>query len=131
MTGGVASLTVTLKVQLCELPAASVAVAVTIVVPTGKTEPDAGLLMTVGTPQLSVAFTVKFTVAEHEPEGAFTVISAGQEIFGFCVSLTVTLKVHDGPAELVQVTIVSPTPKNEPEGWSHVTVPQPAPEGSV
>ena len=50
---------------------------------------------------------------------------------GACVSFTVTLKVQVGPAELVQVTAVVPTAKKEPEGWSHVTVPQPAPEGPV
>ena len=105
--------------------------AVTVVVPTGKTEPDAGLLTTVGTEQLSLAVTVKLTAAEHVPDGALTVMLAGQVMVGSCVSLTVTLKLQVGPAELVQVTIVSPTGKKDPEGWSHVTVPQPAPEGSV
>ena len=47
-----------------------------------------------------------------------------------CVSLTVTLKLQLGPAELVQVTVVSPTGKKDPEGWSHVTM-QLSPEGSV
>jgi len=41
ITGGVMSLTVTVKLQLDELPAASVAVACTVVVPTGKLEPEA------------------------------------------------------------------------------------------
>src|SRR5258707_725693 len=50
---------------------------------------------------------------------------------GLSVSFTVTLKEQLGPAELVQVTAVIPTAKKEPEGWSQVTVPQPAPEGSV
>jgi hypothetical protein len=48
---------------------------------------------------------------------------------GACVYLTVTLKLQVVPAELVQVTIVSPTGKKDPERWSHVKVPQPAPEG--
>jgi hypothetical protein len=51
ITGGVTSLTVTVKLQLVVLPAASVAVAVTVVVPTGKTEPEAGLLTIVGAEQ--------------------------------------------------------------------------------
>ena len=38
-----ASTTVTVKVQLAVFPAASVAVAVTVVVPTGKKLPDTGL----------------------------------------------------------------------------------------
>ena len=116
MTGGVTSLTVTLKVQLFVFPAASVAVAVTVVVPTGKTEPDAGLLTIVGAPQLSLPVTVKFTTAEQVPTGALTVISAGQEMLGSSSSVTLTVKLQLGPAELVQVTVVSPTPKKDPEG---------------
>jgi hypothetical protein len=64
-----------LKLQLTVLPAASVAVAFTIVVPNGKTEPDALLVTIVGIPQLSLAVTIKLTAAEHEPDGAFTVMS--------------------------------------------------------
>ena len=131
MTGASTSLTVTVKLQLRELLAASVAVATTVVVPNGKTEPDAGLLTTVGTEQLSLAATVKLTEAEHVPGLASTVMFAGHIMVGACVSLTVTLKLQVGPAELVQVTIVTPTGKKDPEGWSHVTVPQPGPEGAA
>ena len=49
--------TVTVKLQVLELPVRSVAWALTVVVPTGKTEPEAGLLVTVGVEQLSVAVT--------------------------------------------------------------------------
>jgi hypothetical protein len=52
--GAMTSLTVTVNVQVPVLPDASVAVQVTVVVPTGKLEPDAGAHMTVGVPQLSV-----------------------------------------------------------------------------
>ena len=52
------SLTVTVNIQVDLLPAASVAVAVTVVVPLGKTDPEAGLETTVRLEQLSVAFTV-------------------------------------------------------------------------
>jgi hypothetical protein len=52
--GGVRSLTVTVKVHVPVLPDASVAVQVTVVVPTGKLDPDAGAHMTVGVPQLSI-----------------------------------------------------------------------------
>jgi hypothetical protein len=51
-------LTVTVNVQVDLLPAASVAFAVTVVVPFGKTDPDAGLETTVTLEQLSVAVTV-------------------------------------------------------------------------
>ena len=48
---------------------------------------------------------------------------------GGCLSLTVTPKLQAGPAELVQVIVVPPTGEKNPEAWSHVTVPQPAPDG--
>ena len=84
MTGAPTSLTVTVKLQLRELPAASVAVATTVVVPNEKTEPDALLVTTVGTEQLSLAVTVKLTAAEHVPGGALTVMLAGQVMVGAC-----------------------------------------------
>ena len=37
-------------------------------------------------------------------------------MLGACVSLTLTLKLHVGPTELVQMTVVSPTGRNEPDG---------------
>jgi hypothetical protein len=43
------------NVQIETLPAASVAVTVTVVVPFGKTDPEAGLETTVTLEQLSVA----------------------------------------------------------------------------
>ena len=89
MTGAPTSLTVTVKLQLRELPAASVAVATTVVVPNGKTEPEALLVTTVGTEQLSLARTVKLTAAEHVPVGALTVMLAGQVMFGCVLSMTV------------------------------------------
>ncbi len=46
--GGSASLTVTVKLQLETLPELSVAVQVTVVVPTGKIDPGCGLQTTVG-----------------------------------------------------------------------------------
>jgi hypothetical protein len=40
----------------------------------------------------------------------------GQVIVGGCVSLTVTVKLQAGPADVEQVTVVVPTGKNEPDG---------------
>src|SRR5258705_4432864 len=102
MMGAPTSLTVTVKVQLVELPAASVAVAVTVVVPNGKTDPDAGLLTTVGGAQLSLAVTLKLTATEHVPDGALTVMLARHEMLGACVAFTATLKLHVGRTRLVQ-----------------------------
>ena len=89
ITGGSMSLTVTVKLQVLELPAASVAIACTVVVPTGKLEPDRWSVVTVGTEQLSVAVTVKLAGAAHVPEIAFTLIFAGHEIDGAMLSMTV------------------------------------------
>src|SRR5438552_12025394 len=105
MTGGSMSLTVTVKLQLRELPAASFAVATTVVVPNGKTEPEAGLLTTVGTEQLSLAMAVKLTEAEHVPEGALTVMLAGHAMVGSVSSMTVmvcaALAVRPAPSVAV------------------------------
>jgi len=49
---------------------------------------------------------------------------AGHVIVGGCVSFTVTVKEHCGPAVDVQVTVVVPTGKNEPEAGTQVMVPQ-------
>ena len=55
----------------------------------------------------------------------------GQVTFGGSVSLIVTENEHDGPAVVVQFTVVAPTEKNEPDAGVHVTVPQePVVEGA-
>ena len=54
-TGATESLTVTLNEQVSALPEASVAIQVTVVVPTGNTEPEAGLQVIEVAEQLSVA----------------------------------------------------------------------------
>jgi hypothetical protein len=50
---------------------------------------------------------------------------AGQVITGGVLSETVTLNEQLGPAVVVQVTVVMPTGKTDPEAGLHVTVPQP------
>lgn len=70
------SVIVTLKEHVAELPAASRAVDVTVVVPIGKNEPDAGTDTTFAE-QLSVALTVKFTNAPHAPVSTLAFILAG------------------------------------------------------
>lgn len=55
--GGV-STTVTLKVALAELPAASVAEQLTTVVPIGNALPEAGVQVTVGLPELATSVAV-------------------------------------------------------------------------
>ena len=55
ISGGVVSLTVTVKVFVAVLPALSVAVTVTVVVPSAKSEPDAFERLIVTEPTASVA----------------------------------------------------------------------------
>ena len=95
ITGSCASRTVTVNVQIELFPQASVAVDVTVVVPSGKAVPEAGELTIVTAPaQLSIAVTVKFTTAVQEPTGVVTVIFAGQVITGAVWSFTVIICVH-------------------------------------
>ena len=54
MTGGVVSLTVTVKLQFAVNPAPSVAVQMTVVTPFGKAAPLGGLQTAVAPEQLSV-----------------------------------------------------------------------------
>src|SRR5947208_13746109 len=74
--------TITVKVHLDVLPCASIAVLVTVVVPTAKLLPLAGLLLTVTPGQLSVAVTLKVTLLLAAPGAALTVRFAGHVICG-------------------------------------------------
>src|SRR5712692_2081974 len=125
---------VTVKLQVAVFPATSVAVQVTVVVPTGKTEPELGLQATVTPGQLSDAVTVKFIgpvlVAMGQEAASVVVIFEGQVTVGGCVSTTVTVNEHiSGPAPPfdLHVTVVVPTGKNEPEAGEQLTVPQAPP----
>ena len=111
-TGSSLSSTVTLKVHTLVLPAASVPVTVTSVVPTGNTLPEAGTLTNVAPAQLSEIVGVKVTIAEHNPASLDTVISAGQVTTGSSSSFTVTLKVQElvFPETSVPVTVTSVVP---------------------
>jgi hypothetical protein len=84
--------TVTVKLQLAVLAgvAVSVAVHVTLVVPIGKIEPEAGLQTTDSTPQLSLAVAAKVATAPVGQVGSL-VMFAGQVIVGGVLSTTVTV----------------------------------------
>ena len=93
--GAVVSFTVTEKLHCEELPPASVAVQVTVVVPTGNVEPEAGTHATVAVPQSSLAVgTANVTTAEQALASAWVTTSAGQEIVGAAASVTVTENAH-------------------------------------
>lgn len=91
--GGSVSRTVTENEQLCELFAASRAVHVTVVAPSGNTEPEAGTQATVSpVGQLSVTVGFEYiTVAEHCPGRASATMFARQPIVGLVRSRTVQL----------------------------------------
>ena len=117
ITGDWLSETVIVNEQAEEFPAASVATEFTVVVPIGKTEPEAGVDVTVAE-QLSVELTVKFTTALQKPASTFAFMLPGQLMTGFSRSLTVTLKLHvailpEGSVA-VYVTVVIPLGNNSP-----------------
>jgi hypothetical protein len=106
ITGAWVSRTVTVNVQVLVLPAASIAVLVTTVVPTRNDEPLGGTLTITGVPgQLSVPVTVKVTLLEHWPGAVLTVMLAGQLMLGGCVSRTMTRCWQKLVLPLVSVTI--------------------------
>src|SRR5436309_330150 len=78
MLGVWLSLTVTEKVQLELLPAASVAVHTTLLVPTWKVDPQGGTHRMLPPAQLSVKLAVKLTLLVHCPGAALTVMFPGQ-----------------------------------------------------
>ena len=66
------------------MPLASVAVLITVVVPTGNVLPLGGLLTRLVTPQLSVALTVKVTLLRlQRPVSADSTRLPGQVMTGF------------------------------------------------
>ena len=119
--------TVNVDVQVEMLPEVSVAVQVTVVVPTGNGEPEGGLQENDCRPQLSVALAVKLTVAlvamGHEAVAAVAMF--GQVTVGGVLSITVTANGQLAPPGSEQLTKVVPTGKQDPEGGLQVTVPQP------
>ena len=123
------SVTVTVKAHCTVLFEASVAVQVTVVVPTLKQLPDAGTQATVAPEQLSLTVGgVKLTFIQ--PEFVLTFMLAGQALnVGFWLSLTVTVKEQPAglPAASLteQVTVVMPFGKSEPEAGLHTTLPTP------
>jgi hypothetical protein len=131
MTGAVWSTTVTVNEAEAALPATSTPVKVTVVVPSGKTSPEALLLVTTGwAVQLSATVNADHvTTASHDVARAAIVMFAGTLLHtGSSVSLTVTVKLAEVVFPLlsvaVYVTVVAPTAKAWPGVWVEVsTVP--------
>jgi len=118
--------TVTRKLPLLTLPAASVAVQVTVVMPLLNELPLAGTQACVTAGQLSVAEAEKITLLAQPPPGVVTTMGDGQEIIGASVSLTVTVNVQALVLPLasvaMQVTVVTPWGKIDPGAGTQLVV---------
>ena len=129
-TGGPLQPTVTSKVQVPRFPSESVAEQLTVVLPRGNVEPEAGEQLTVKfLPHPSWAVGEKVTAAPAG-EVAATVMLAGQVIVGFPLQVTVTSKeqvaLRPWSSVVSQDTVVLPSGKMLPEAGVHVTGRPPA-----
>jgi hypothetical protein len=109
-----------LNVQVDVLPAASVAVYLTCVVPIGKMLPGSWVETSVGTAQLSDAVGgVQLATAWQDPLAVSKILEGHPEIMGFVTSFTITLNVQIAvrPAASVAVyfTCVAPIGNRLPE----------------
>ena len=106
------------------LPAASLAVTLTVVVPTAKTLPESGEVMTTGALTASVAVGVKVTVAPPALL-ARAVRLAGRVSTGGVVSRTVTVKrrvaLLPAPSMAEAMTTVGPSANVLPDAGLNVT----------
>jgi hypothetical protein len=111
--------------QVAVFPAISVAVQLTVVVPTAKAKPGGGIQNTPGLGQLSIATGTYTTFESHSLRLAGTEIFAGQVMEGASVSFTVTWNEQDevlpAPSVAVQVTVVVPTENTVPDAGLHTT----------
>ena len=76
---------------------------------------------------MTLKLTGPLVVATEQLVAPAVLMLAGHVIVGGCVSLTVTVNVQlSGPALLfdLQVTVVAPTGKKDPEAGEQTTVPQ-------
>jgi hypothetical protein len=117
MTGSSVSLTVTVNMQVDPTDA----VQVTVVVPTGNRDPLAGTQVIV--PHIPVVVgSANFTTAPHWPASLLTVMFAGQvSVQGVTVTVNMQLAMLLEASVAVQVTVVVPLGKVEPEAGVHMT----------
>ena len=118
--GSTPETTCTWNVAVAVLPDGSVAVQLTVVVPVANIDPEAGVHVIVTVPLLSAADgTVYVTLPELAPGGNVTRTLAGGVIVGSSSSTTCTAKLADAvlPTEsvAVQLTVVVPIGKNDPD----------------
>src|SRR5207302_132635 len=123
---GAAAVTVTVKLHAAVLALPSVAVHVTVVVPSENVEPLAGAHTKPAPGQLSLTTGFVKVTAVEQPVVRFVVTFAGQAMVGPCVSLIVTVNEHPFVLPLVsnalQITVVKPLEKVEPLAGTHTWV---------
>ncbi len=121
--------TVTLNDPDASLPVLSVAEQVTVVVPNGKVEPEAGVQVIGMEPSTRSEAEAENVTTAPVPE-ACTVISNGMLSFGGVVSTTVTWKeaepVLPALSVAVHVTLVEASGKVEPEEGVQIGVMEPS-----
>src|SRR5215208_1885234 len=123
------SCTMTLNEPSALFPAASVAVQLTVVVPNGNVEPEAGVHSGVTEPSTkSVAVAAAAAYVTVAPCGLVASAAGGADgsvNFGGVVSCTMTLNepsaLFPDASVAVQLTVVVPNGNVEPEAGSHVT----------
>ena len=87
----------------------------TVVAPTGKSDPEAGVQVTV--PQPAVVVGAKVTCAPQTPRSFARDVSLGHVIVhGTTVTWNLQLSLLPDPSKAVQVTSVFPTGKQYPDG---------------
>ena len=124
---GVAACTVTENVARPVLPAASVAEQVTLVVPIGNLEPEAGLQVTATLPLTAsdAVGGVYVTVAPSGPVAVVVTLAGTLLRAGGVVSRTLMVNVAEArfPAEsrALHITVAAPSAKVEPDAGVHVT----------
>src|SRR5439155_27080144 len=118
-TGGVVSTTVTVNVLVDEFPCASVALQVTVVAPSGKVVPEAGLQLAATAPSTMSAAEALWPAARRVGPDATLGMFPGTLTTGGVVSWTVTVNVladeYPCASVALQGTVVAPSGKIEPD----------------
>src|SRR2546427_2009230 len=127
--GGVVSTILTVKVQLAETPALSVAVQTTLLTPNRKPVPEGGTQITgMGLPEASTAVTV-YVTGVSPPVHSATMLEGHLIVGGAPCDLTVIVKLHElelpTVSVAVQTTMFVPTGKTLPEGGAQANPERP------
>lgn len=126
--GAILSTTVMVKLPVAVLLALSVAEQLTVLDPSGKVEPEAGLQTTLIVPSTSSVALAVYVTDAPAALVALAVISAGRlRVGGPSCTVTVKLPLAELPAASVpeQFTVVVPIGKVAPEAGLQLTVPGP------